>query len=94
MSNEGAPYFTVGELAMNGRDLCIEHVNESQRILPNHDFVSFDYGAGASYFNRDYALYKLGEIKREDFGYATIMPGTSGVSMGIMSILNDFNYDI
>ena len=55
MHNEGAPFYSDGEIKMKGHDLAIEDINNSYITLPNHLFESFDYGAGASYFNKNYA---------------------------------------
>ena len=94
MHNADGFFSSAGEIIMKGHDLAIEHINNSSLTLPNHDFYSFDYGAGASVFRRDYALEKIGDLTRKDLGYATVMPPSSSVSMGMMRIFDEFGYDI
>ena len=94
MHNAYGFFSSAGEIIMKGHDLAIEHINNSSLTLPNHDFYSFDYGAGASVFRRDYALEKIGDLTRKDLGYATVMPPSSSVSMGMMRIFDEFGYDI
>ena len=55
MYNEGAPFYQFGEISFKGHDLAFKHIAEDRTVLPNHLFESFDYGAGASYFNEEYA---------------------------------------
>lgn len=92
MYNEGASFPTSAEADMLHHDLSIIHTEADPTILPNHSWVSFDIGAGGTYFNYDYAYANLSVLSAYEVGFAFVCPPSSGMSMGLMGILTELGH--
>ena len=61
-------------------------------LLPNHTLVKHDYSFGATRFDYGYAYDQISAV-RDSLGYATIASVASGVTMGLIGVLEDLGID-
>jgi ABC-type branched-subunit amino acid transport system substrate-binding protein len=82
------------EFMNRGNDMCRDEINSDQEVLPNHVLFRLDLKLGATSFNYDWARKHLDPLTREDMGYAFFTPYSSGVSMGLMSVFAEKQWDM
>lgn len=75
--------------------MAVRNINKSSDVLPNHNLFKYNFSAGQSVFNYEYALEQLTWVRDNDlFGYAMISPFSSGVTIAIIGTLAEIGIEL
>jgi hypothetical protein len=77
------PPYSNSPIYYPGAFLAVNQINRSREILPYHLIDLYNYTVGGNVYQHDWAYEKM-TIHKEKLGYATMSPGWSSMTKGLM----------